>query len=73
MKNSSDGPSAAYLFFFDGGQWNQQQEFIPSDGPVGDFNTVSVSLSGKRVLLGTADSAGNNGAGYVFGRGSQRQ
>jgi len=73
MKNSSDGPSAAYLFFFDGGQWNQQQEFIPSDGPVGDFNTVSISLSGKRVLLGTTDSAGNNGAAYVFGRGSQRQ
>ncbi len=73
VKNSSDGPSAAYLFFFDGAQWNQQQKFAPSDGPIGDFNTISVSLSGKRVLLGTADSAGNNGAAYVFGRGSQRR
>lgn len=72
-KNSSDGPSAAYLFFFDGAQWNQQRKLTPSDGPIGDFNSVSVSLSGKRVLVGTADSAGDGGAAYVFGRGSQRQ
>ena len=71
-KNSRDGPSAAYLFSFDGGQWNQQGKFVPSDGPVGDFNFVSVSLSGKQVLLGTADKTNSNGAGYIFGRGSQR-
>lgn len=72
-ENSSDGPSAAYLFFFDGAQWNQQRKLTPSDGPIGDFNSISVSLSGKRVLVGTADSAGDGGAAYVFGRGSQRQ
>ncbi len=71
-RNSSDGPSAAYLFSFDGAQWNQQRKFTPSDGPIGNFNSVSVSLSGKRGLLGTADSAYNNGAAYIFGRGSQR-
>ena len=70
--DNGESSGAAYVFVFDGAQWNQQLKLTPSDGPIGDFNRISVSLSAKRVLVGTADSAGDGGAAYVFGRGSQR-
>jgi len=60
---------AAYLFDFDGSNWNQTQKIVAKDADIDDQFGDSVSLSGDRVLIGASgdDENGNAaGAAYLF-------
>lgn len=62
-------PGAAYLYSFDGATWNEQFKLTGSDSLAGDFFGGSVSLSGRRALVGSVEFFnGGAGAAYVFGR-----
>ena len=60
---------AAYVFHWDGSQWNQVARLVASDGTVGDRFGYWVSISGNRLVVGALykDALGeNSGAAYVF-------
>jgi len=54
---------AAYVFEFDGNQWQQQQTLIPDDGGILDHFGVEVFLSGDRAFV---SSYNGSGSVYVF-------
>ena len=60
---------SAYVFDFDGNNWNETQKLIADDNDVNDFFGESVSLSGNRALIGTKlndDRGTNSGSAYIF-------
>jgi len=60
---------AAFVFDFDGSDWNPSKKIIASDGEFGDRFGQSVSLSGDRALIGAhfADNGGGGqGVAYLF-------
>lgn len=62
-----DGIGSAYIFAFDGTTWTQQAKLAASDGAIGERFGISVSLSGKRALVGAYDAApASAGAAYIF-------
>ncbi len=67
--NFNNITGAAYVFDFDGNNWNQTQKLIATDASASDFFGVSVSLSGNRALIGAFaddDNATNSGSAYIF-------
>ena len=44
---------SAYVFDYDGSDWNETTKLIPNNGTIEAFFGNSVSLSGDRVLIGT--------------------
>jgi uncharacterized repeat protein (TIGR01451 family) len=64
---SSSG--SAYVFDFDGTNWNESAKFKPADGAARDRFGESVSLSGDRALVGARfddDNGNDSGSAYVF-------
>lgn len=60
---------AAYIFEFDGSNWNEIAKLTASDGSRGDNFGNSVSLSGNRALIGAFkedDQEAGSGSAYVF-------
>ncbi len=60
---------AAYVFDYDGVQWNESEKLSPSDGGGGDEFGNIVSLFDDRALIGAHlddDSGTNSGSAYVF-------
>lgn len=57
---------AAYVFHFDGLDWNQSGKFHASDGLANDLFGYSVSISGNRVLVGAHGDDVNTGAVYAY-------
>jgi hypothetical protein len=61
---------SAYVFFYNGSTWVQQQKLTASDGTAGDYFGVSVSVSGNYIVVGAyAEYTGPNtfqGSAYVF-------
>lgn len=61
----------AFIFFYDGMQWNEEQKLVPADSHITDFFAYSVSLSGDYVLTGCPmddDNGTQSGSAYVFRR-----
>jgi FG-GAP repeat len=61
---------SAYVYRFDGQQWNQEQKLLASDAEVSDWFGCSVAIDGSIVLVGAngcrvGDESGA-GAAYVF-------
>jgi FG-GAP repeat len=65
-KNSDTG--AAYIYEFDGTNWNQEAELTAPDGSPGDEFGYSASMSGARCVIGAYGWHGETGAAYVFVR-----
>ncbi len=66
---ASPNTGAAYVFLKSGGQWSQSVKLAASDGESGDFFGTSVSISGRRVLVGAwgdDDGGASAGAAYEF-------
>jgi hypothetical protein len=61
---------SAYVFFFNGSTWIQQQKLVASDGAAGDNFGISVSLSGNYAIIGSPyDDISTNadqGSAYIF-------
>lgn len=61
---------AAYVFDYDGENWNQSSKLLAIDGQGYNFFGHSVSLNGNRALIGANNNSNVNGnstgAAYVF-------
>jgi FG-GAP repeat/Secretion system C-terminal sorting domain len=68
---------AAYVFFFNGTAWGEQQKLTPADGAATDWFGISVSISGNKMVIGAqqedenasgGNTLSNAGSAYVFQR-----
>ena len=62
---------AAFVFVFDGANWNQQARLLANDGAVADKFGSSVAISGDTIVVGAFNAnapLSNGGAAYVFVR-----
>ncbi len=62
---------AAFIFYYNGGQWTQQAKILSSDISSGDNFGFSVSLSGDYAIVGAVSAFHQtymSGAAYVFKR-----
>jgi hypothetical protein len=61
---------AAYIYFFNGASWVQQQQLVASNGAAGDEFGYSVGISGNRAIAGAIyDDVGSNtnqGSAYIY-------
>ncbi|MCD4697396.1 MAG: FG-GAP repeat protein, partial [Bacteroidales bacterium] len=61
--------SSAYIFYNNGGNWQQHAKITASDGASGDEFGYSVSISGDYAIVGAwldDDNGGNSGSAYIF-------
>ncbi len=56
---------SVYVFQFDGGQWNQDDTLLASDGAAADLFGLSVGISDDLLVVG-APNHGGSGAAYGF-------
>ena len=68
-ENNLTGPGRAYVFRFDGTDWNEEAELLASDGGARDDFGISVGVSGEVVAVG-AWNHGNTGASFPDGTGA---
>lgn len=66
--NGTARPGAAFVFAFDGTNWNEEAKLSPTDGVTADYFGFSVSLEGSRALVGAFGQDRNTGAAYIFTR-----
>jgi len=68
---------AAYIYYYDGNNWNQQAKLVASDRAISDYFGSSVSISGDVAIVGAPiefeDASGVNplagaGSAYMFRR-----
>jgi hypothetical protein len=77
-ENALPQAGAAYIFFFNGSNWAQQQKIVASDRATSDYYGNSVAISGDHIIVGAVsededangDSTLNNsGSAYIYERG----
>ena len=73
MNSDENGSSSgsAYVFRFDGVNWNEEQELSASDGTFADFFGWSVSIDGDVAAVGAQledGTASDSGSAYVYRR-----
>lgn len=68
--NGTSNVGSAYIFFFNGVSWVQQQKIAASDGAANDNFGISVSMFGNFAVVGAAsDDIGiytDQGSAYIF-------
>ncbi len=68
--DAGESSGSAYIFYWDGTDWTEQEKLHASDGAIGQRFGSSVSISGDCVALGAYgdDEIGNAaGSAYIFG------
>ncbi len=67
--DGSNTTGAAYVYDFDGVNWNETQKLVAEDAAHNSYFGWSVSVSGDRALIGAQRDQGNtsfSGSAYVF-------
>ncbi len=68
--NGSSNQGVAYIYFFDGTNWSQQQMLTAIDGVANDFFGSSVRINGDYAIVGaygkTVNGKTNHGKAYIF-------
>lgn len=64
--NGNEGQGAIYRFKRTGSQWAQTQKFVAKDGSAASLFGSSMSLLGKRLLVGAYAVGNYRGAAYMF-------
>lgn len=60
---------AAYIYTFDGSNWNEQTKLTASDGQASDLFSWSVDIDGNNILVGAYaddDQGYNSGSAYIY-------
>ena len=60
---------SAYVFQYNGDQWNEEQKLLPTDGRTFDMFGESVAIDNTTILVGMScddDNGGSSGSVYVF-------
>jgi hypothetical protein len=68
-KDTNSG--AAYIFYWDGSSWTQQQKLMTTDPDTlddGDQFGIAVSISGDKVIIGANKDNSDTGSAFVFHR-----
>ncbi|MCK5817491.1 MAG: choice-of-anchor D domain-containing protein, partial [Candidatus Marinimicrobia bacterium] len=74
---SGNNEGAAYIFYYDGSSWIQQDKLLAIDRDLGDHFGYSVALTEDRAVIGAiyeddnefgADSIAQAGSAYIFSR-----
>lgn len=66
-RNFDNHKGAAYSFYYDGANWNEQMKLSASDGVDGDLFGSVVSLSGNRTIIGAYNKFRNfTGGAYIY-------
>ncbi|MDY7107671.1 MAG: FG-GAP repeat protein [Planctomycetota bacterium] len=68
---AGDNCGAAYLFEFDGGEWQELAKLLPSDGATWDWFGSSVAINDEIALIGSwwdDDLGTSSGSAYVYQR-----
>ena len=72
-----DDNGSAYIYRWDGSQWQEESKLLPSDGASDDYFGHSVSINGNVALVGAwadDDNGRNSGSAYIYRwNGSQWQ
>lgn len=67
---ANEGQGSAYIFFYNGTQWIEQQKLTASDGGPYDAFGISVSIDGEYAAIGAirhdVGTNGDQGCVYVF-------
>ena len=60
---------SAYVFRFDGTDWTEESKLTATDGTVGDFFGVSISINSGQAVIGVSrpENSIRVGSAYVFG------
>jgi FG-GAP repeat len=66
--SNSSSHGQAYVFAFDGTNWNEEAKLVSSGSDNLDFFGWAVSIQGDRALVGAWGEVGNDGAAYIFER-----
>ena len=65
--NSSVGlPGAAFIYNFNGTDWEQTAELIPNEAVVGDWVGVSSYIAGDYAIVGAHGTDDGEGAAYIY-------
>lgn len=67
-ENGSDS-GAAYVYYYDGIEWSEQEKLIASEGSDNVYFGISVSISGNYIVCGAFCDYTNNictGSAYIF-------
>ena len=62
-------PGSAYVYRYDGVNWNEEQQLTASDGELGDRFGISVAISEHAIAVGATGDQGSgaeSGSAYVF-------
>lgn len=60
---------SAYVYRYDGSNWNQEARLVAADGAPADYFGLVVSISGETIVVGARrrdESGSDSGAAYVF-------
>ena len=57
---------SAYIYYYNGTFWTEQQKLTASDGVAQDWFGYSVSISGDYALIGSRHNNGYSGSAYIF-------
>ncbi len=67
---SNNAQGSAYIFYYNGSNWVQQQKLVANDGNANDYFGNSVSISGNYAIAGAPKAAigtsTDQGAAYIF-------
>lgn len=68
--DKGNNSGAAYIFRFDGENWNEEAKLVSSEGEYGDLFGRPVDISGDVVIVGANSDDNNNGvhsgAAYIY-------
>ena len=67
--DNGDNSGSAYIFYWNGSSWVEQQKIVAGDGSAYDAFGVSVDISGDRAIVGASgddDSGDSSGSAYIF-------
>jgi FG-GAP repeat len=69
--DTSGSPSiSAYIFEYDGSDWDQTDKLVVGDAVVDDFYSYNVSVSGDNAIIGVREDTENgigSGAAFIYG------
>jgi FG-GAP repeat/Secretion system C-terminal sorting domain len=66
--NTLSNAGSAYIFFFNGSEWVEQQKIVASDREADDNFGFKVDISGDYAIVGAFREASSAGAAYIFVR-----
>jgi len=64
--NTLSNAGSAYLFYYDGSDWTQEQKIVALDRGLGDYFGYSVAISGNHAIVGAPYEEVDAGSAYIF-------